>query len=73
MPKAILEFSLPEEQEEFNLACRAGAVVDVVRDMSEWLRAQYKYDKGDISPESAEIARGHLYEMCHEYGVVDAI
>ena len=41
--KATLEFNLPEDQEDFDLACNAGTFHYRVRNFEEWLRAQVKY------------------------------
>ena len=41
--KAILEFNLPEDQDDFELATKGGKWYSVVWDMDQWLRTQYKY------------------------------
>lgn len=43
MPKATLEFQLPEEREEFDQSVRAGELAAAVHDFSEWLRSRWKY------------------------------
>ena len=43
MPKAILEFSLPEEQSEFNTCNKAGDYRAALYDFANYLRNQLKY------------------------------
>ena len=71
--KATLEFNLPEDQQEFNLATKGSNWWNVCWDMDQWLRAQYKYmpdekyskDKYDTYVE----ARDKLFELMQENGV----
>lgn len=71
--KATLEFNLPEDQQEFNLATKGSNWWNVCWDMDQWLRAQYKYmpdekyskDKYDAYVE----ARDKLFELMSENGV----
>jgi hypothetical protein len=49
MPKAILEFSLPEEREEFALAAGAQSFAPVLRDLREAFRAKAKYAEPDTT------------------------
>ena len=46
MPKATLEFSLPEEQAEFEMACAAGKLASVLDDVRQELRSKLKH--GDL-------------------------
>lgn len=43
MPKAILEFSLPEEEPEYMLASNAGRLVSVLYELRNHVRGQLKY------------------------------
>ena len=61
--KAILEFSLPEEQYEFNNAIKGGDWKDVCWQMDQWLRAQYKY----MSDEEYSADKYETYEKCREH------
>lgn len=42
--KAILEFNLPEDREEFELAQNGWKYKSVVDALFSWLRAKYKYE-----------------------------
>ena len=61
--KAILEFSLPEDQPEFNNAIKGGDWKDVCWQMDQWLRAQYKY----MSDEEYSENKYNTYEKCREH------
>jgi len=71
--KAILEFNLPEDQQEFTLATKSSNWWNVCWEMDQWLRAQYKYmpdefyskDRYDTYVE----AREKLFELMRENGV----
>ena len=54
MPKATLEFSLPEEREEYETTMNAACYYGALFELYTWLRQQWKYDAGDLEPEVAE-------------------
>lgn len=41
--KAILEFQLPEDSHEFDMATQGTSMHSALWEMDQWLRAQYKY------------------------------
>ena len=41
--KAILEFNLPEDQSDFDLAVNGAKAQVALWEMDQWLRTQYKY------------------------------
>jgi hypothetical protein len=43
MPKATLEFNLPEEQSEFDITSNAGKYYSVLWDLDQYLRNCVKY------------------------------
>jgi len=43
MPKAILEFNLPEEQETFDFAVNGHLYYVALLEFQDWLRRQVKY------------------------------
>jgi len=49
--KAILEFSLPEDQPEFNNAIKGGNWKDVCWEMDQLLRRNTKYAPDDVNEE----------------------
>jgi hypothetical protein len=71
--KAILEFNLPEDNQEFNLATKASDWWNVCWDMDQWLRAQYKYmPDNEYSKEKYDAyyeAREKLFALMQEHGV----
>jgi len=71
--KATLEFNLPEDHIEFEMATNGSKMHSVLWEMDQWLRAQYKYmpdteyskDKYD----TFEKCRDQLREIMFENGV----
>lgn len=60
--KAILEFNLPEEQVEFELAVNGTKAQASLWEIDQWLRAQYKYmPDAEYSKDKYE-----TYEKCRE-------
>jgi hypothetical protein len=41
--KAKLEFNLPDDEHEFQMAIQGASMHSVLWEMDQWLRAQYKY------------------------------
>lgn len=67
MPKAILEFNLPEERPEYDLAIRGIDYSIALSEYANWLRGLHKYtDKETITIEEA---RARLFEVCEENGI----
>ena len=50
--KAILEFNLPEDQEEYDLFRQVYGMHNVIWEMKEWLRSQTKYAADETSEET---------------------
>ena len=42
--KAILEFNLPEDQDDFNYATNGFNYYMALYEMDQWLRSEYKYN-----------------------------
>ena len=60
--KAILEFNLPEDSHEFQMATTGAAMHSTLWEMDQWLRAQYKYmPDTEYSEEKYD-----TYEKCRE-------
>lgn len=71
--KAILEFQLPEDQLEFDLAVKGSKMHLVLWEMDQWLRAQYKYmpdnEYSEDKYETFEKCREQLRELMFENGL----
>ena len=63
--KATLEYNLPEDQDDFELATKGGKWYGVVWQMDQWLRAQNKYMPDDTYFE----VRQKLREIMNDNGV----
>ena len=71
--KAILEFNLPEDHIDFELAVNGAKAQSTLWEMDQWLRAQYKYMPDDEYSkdkyETFEKCRDKLREIMFENGV----
>lgn len=62
--KAILEFTLPEEQEEFEHAQKGWQYLGQIEEFDNWLRGQLKYCELDEKTAAAyELCRKKLREL----------
>lgn len=52
--EAILKFNLPEESEEYKSYTDGPKIAALLWDLRQWLRENYKYERGDISIEAAD-------------------
>lgn len=69
--KATLEFNLPEDKSDFNLAIKGSDWWHVCWQMDQYLRKKVKYDESlseDVH-NAYEDMRGELWRMMHESGV----
>ena len=60
--KATLEFNLPEDQSDFDLAVNGDKAQSALWEMDQWLRSQYKY----MSDEEYSKDKYETYEKCRE-------
>ena len=60
--KAILEFNLPEDSHEFQMATTGAAMHSTLWEMDQWLRAKYKYMPDTEYSED----KYDTYEKCRE-------
>ena len=70
--KATLEFNLPEDSHEFDMATQGAAMHSVLWDMDQWLRSQTKYAPDDMSEDTHkafELCREQLHELMFENGI----
>jgi hypothetical protein len=69
--KAILEFDLPDDQADFDLANKGGKYYFVLWEMDQWYRSKIKYD-GTLSDEQYKMyedSREHLRGLMYDNGV----
>jgi len=68
--KATLEFNLPEETEDFDIATNGWKYRSVLCDIDNFLRSKLKY--GELSPEedgAYEKARTELWNLINEHNI----
>lgn len=64
--KAILEFNLPDDQQDFNLAVNAMKFWDVLYELDQDLRSKTKYAPDDLPQDKYDAyqeVRDTLYEL----------
>ena len=64
--KAILEFNLPDDQQDFNLAVNAMKFWDVLYELDQDLRSKTKYAPDDLPQDKYDAyqeVRDMLYEL----------
>jgi len=71
--KATLEFNLPEDHIDFELAVNGAKAQSTLWEFDQWLRAQYKYmpdeEYSKDKYETFEKCRGQLREIMFENGL----
>lgn len=65
MPKAILEFNLPEDENEFIFAKNGIKYSIVLDDLDNWLRGKTKYE--DIDTITIDEVRSKMKLLMEEY------
>ena len=65
--KAILEFNLPEDTQDFELAIKGGYLSFIISDFDQKLRAMEKYEDTDVI--TIESARNILREIMEQYDI----
>jgi len=72
MSKAILEFTLPDDQYDFEQAVNAGKYRSVLWDLDQFLRAKTKYASDDTTKEQIEAyytLRDELHRLMEENNI----
>jgi hypothetical protein len=67
--KAILEFNLPEDRVEYDMANNASNYHNTLWEFDQKLRAIIKYDDKDFDQETAQKIRDLLYEKMNENNI----
>ncbi len=68
MPKATLEFNLPEETSEFTLATRGGELHGILWELDQKLRSIVKYD--NLEPRMIDLVEGETLNEDHKTGAI---
>jgi|WetSurSiteA1Bulk_404760.scaffolds.fasta_scaffold58585_3 hypothetical protein len=69
--KAVLEFNLPDDKYEFDSACRATDLIQVIRGINDEFRRVWKYSDDSVSDEriaEAERLQKFLWELIEDAG-----
>ena len=71
-----LQFSLPEDREDFAAAMHAGQLVDIITTLDNWLRSKTKYADGTDEPAATaayEKARDELWQIIRDSGASEVL
>jgi hypothetical protein len=66
--KAIIEFNLPEDQEDFDMFNQATKMHNILWEMTQWLRGQTKYAPDNTSEDTIKAfyeCQDKLTELLH--------
>ena len=70
MANGTLSFTLPEEQQEFDDACKAGCFRSVLGNLDGELRSHLRYDSHpDWDSRTVEAIRKILWDLVADYGI----
>ena len=70
--KAILEFNLPEDQEEYDMCNKAYIMHNLIWEMKQWLRGETKYAIDNISDDTLNAmykCADKFNELINEYNL----
>jgi hypothetical protein len=70
MANGSLSFTLPEEQDEFERACKAGDLYSVLNNFDNELRSHLRHNSHpDWDGRTVEEIRKILYDLIADYGI----
>ncbi len=71
MPKAVLEFDLPEENTEFKEAVNGGKYIMVLQELDNFLRSECKYNDtiSEDTHNAFDKVRDQIRRLCEDAGV----
>lgn len=70
MANGTLSFTLPEEQQEFEDACKAGDFRSVLGQFDNELRSHLRYNtRPDLHGDTVEKIRKILWDLVADYGI----
>lgn len=64
--KAVIEFTLPEEKEEFEVASNSMSILFCIKDFDNYLRSQLKYNDG-LSESERKVFQGVRDKLFEEF------
>jgi len=69
--KAILEYNLPDEQQEYDLANKGSDLSIIIWDLDQWLRNEIKYNNEltDKESDTYNKIRDKLREIMEEHDI----
>ncbi|MBI2449692.1 hypothetical protein HYV49_05340 [Candidatus Pacearchaeota archaeon] len=70
MPKAILEYNLPEDDYEYKMATGGNSFYVILQEFDNWLKDEQDYgDRGITVSEVRDLIRNKLHELLRDESV----
>lgn len=67
--QVIMKFNLPDDKNALEVATKGEELALIIWELHQWLRENYKYDKGDITVDDADKVNNKLKEIMLSYGL----
>lgn len=67
--QVIMKFNLPDDKNALEAATKGEELALIIWELHQWLRENYKYDKGDITVDDADKVNNKLKEIMLSYGL----
>jgi hypothetical protein len=67
--QVIMKFNLPEDENALEAATKGEDLSLIIWELHQWLRENYKYNKGDITADDAYKVNDKLKEIMLSYGL----
>lgn len=67
--QVIMKFNLPDDKNALEVATKGEELALIIWELHQWLRENYKYDKGDITVDDADKVNNKLKEIMLSYSL----
>lgn len=67
--QVIMKFNLPDDKNALEVATKGEELALIIWELHQWLRENYKYDKGDITADDADKVNNKLKEIMLSYSL----
>lgn len=67
--QVIMKFNLPDDKNALEVATKGEELALIIWELHQWLRENYKYDKGDIIADDADKVNNKLKEIMLSYSL----
>lgn len=67
--QVIMKFNLPDDKNALEASTKGEELALIIWELHQWLRENYKYDKGDITADDADKVNNKLKEIMLSYSL----